>query len=492
MLFSSWRKLVVGSATVTSTFPWNKTSYALQQENNILSSGSSSSSSSSDKKLLHIVVIHRHGDRAPVTKSIGPKYPHTIEVENEWRTRIVSGRNEEILKEVAKAQCSQGNDSIYTGRDVAGAPYGQLTDKGSDQLMALGRSLRQIYATENNFLPADLNGEHIFTRSTNICRTMNSVRSLLVGLYGMNSAAEVASRCAEDQTNGVTTFPQIRSFPAGQDPMIDGPCPDPALKDEIRKKIIEQHAIPDGYPHGYDALNEKMQRHLGFEKRVNWLQAREQLVCMQSHGLPFPDGLDETDVGKLYDIELWIVKKLFGDRTYNALAIGAFYLELRDRLKDIQADAAPELLSIYSAHDYTLIPFLEGLRILPESFPHYAAYVVMEIAAGENPADKFIRFLYNGDEVLFPGCESGWMELQYVVDLLHACGTGAPEPPALVPLSVSVTESSPASESTPATAPVHETSQLIGDRPAVDAPAAVADHTVTPTDNQATAAAAKI
>ena len=32
------------------------------------------------KQLHHIVVIHRHGDRAPVTRSIGPKYPHSLEV----------------------------------------------------------------------------------------------------------------------------------------------------------------------------------------------------------------------------------------------------------------------------------------------------------------------------------------------------------------------------------------------------------------------------
>ena len=32
------------------------------------------------KQLHHVVVLHRHGDRAPVTRSIGPKYPHSLEV----------------------------------------------------------------------------------------------------------------------------------------------------------------------------------------------------------------------------------------------------------------------------------------------------------------------------------------------------------------------------------------------------------------------------
>ena len=38
------------------------------------------------KQLHHIVVLHRHGDRAPVTRSIGPKYPHSLEVSTHSKT----------------------------------------------------------------------------------------------------------------------------------------------------------------------------------------------------------------------------------------------------------------------------------------------------------------------------------------------------------------------------------------------------------------------
>jgi hypothetical protein len=479
------RKLVLVSAA-TTTYSFTTTSSADQQNtnppvakehssNDSGGSTASNSSSSDEKKLAHVIVLHRHGDRAPVTKSIGPKYPHTIEAENAWRTRLISGKNEELLKEVAKAQCSQGKDDLYTGRDVSKIPYGQLTDVGSEQLQALGASLKYRYTKENLFLPEDLNGDHIFARSTNICRTINSLRSLLVGLYGMESAEDVASRCVEDRTKGVTTFPVIRSFPEGHDPMIDGPCADPALKDETRKKIIEEHSIPHGYPNEYEALNFKMQQLLGFD-RVNFLQAREQLVCMQSHGVPFPEGLDESDISKLYDIELWVVKKLFGDPAYNAMAIGAFYLELHDRLKEIQGDAAPELMSIYSAHDYTLIPFLAGLQILPEAFPHYAAYVVMEIADGDSKSDKYVRFLYNGEVVVLPGCEGGWVGLQYVVDMLKASSTGAPLP--AVPVTVPVTVPAPVAVTVPVT--VRDITHATDAQPtAVDASAAATAESVT-------------
>ena len=39
--------------------------------------------------------------------------------------------------------------------------------------------------------------------------------------------------------------------------------------------------------------------------------------------------------------------------------------ELRDRLVSINTGEAKEKLSIYSAHDYTLIPLLIGLGVMP-------------------------------------------------------------------------------------------------------------------------------
>ena len=39
--------------------------------------------------------------------------------------------------------------------------------------------------------------------------------------------------------------------------------------------------------------------------------------------------------------------------------------ELRDRLVAVQSGEATEKLSLYSAHDYTLIPLLIGLGAMP-------------------------------------------------------------------------------------------------------------------------------
>lgn len=115
--------------------------------------------------LKHVVVIMRHGDRCPISKSIGPNFPHNSEVDDLWRSKIVSGANEELLKGVAKSQSNTADDNIYTGRDVADIPYGQLTDVGANQLKLLGSNLREKYVIRNKFLPEVLTGDVIYTRS---------------------------------------------------------------------------------------------------------------------------------------------------------------------------------------------------------------------------------------------------------------------------------------------------------------------------------------
>ena len=215
-------------------------------------------------------------------------------MQNLWQEKLLSGHNLELMKLMAKSQSNDNNDDVYTGRDIASIPYGQLTNKGSSQLIDLGRTLRDVYVDQHKFLPAHLTGDMIYARSTSMCRTINSLRSLLVGLYGFASPEDITRRVVDDVALNTTssTFPIIRSYPTGSDPMIDSPCDDPEMKNDMRRKVLEMHNIPHGYPHGYQAMEEKMRECLGFEvgQRINWLAIREQLVCMHSHDLAFPEG----------------------------------------------------------------------------------------------------------------------------------------------------------------------------------------------------------
>jgi hypothetical protein len=346
--------------------------------------------------LKHVIVVMRHGDRAPVSKSIGPNYPNNQEIEDLWSTKLVSGDIEDLLIGIAGKQSTDGNDCIYQGRDVGDKPYGQLTDIGALQLILLGSRLRSAYV--GSLLPEIITDEVIYTRSTNFCRTMNSLRSLLVGLYDIKTISDIEKQ----------SFSKILSYPSHFDPMIDGVSTNAKEKEEHRKMLYEKHGIPHGVK-DFKIMNEKLKKTLGYPNRVNYHVIREQLVCAHSHGLQFPVGLDESDMIKAYELEMWAAKIMFGDKHYNSHEIGSFMGELRDRMINIESGDALEMMSIYSAHDYTLLPLLIGLSLLPDVFPHYGANLTIEIASKNenfNAVDKIINktgVISNNTEVSIPG-----------------------------------------------------------------------------------------
>ena len=117
-----------------------------------------------DVLLKHVIIVMRHGDRAPVSKSIGPNYPQTKLIDEIWKTKLPTGSTEDILKCIAHAQSDGRDDSIYTGRDVGDHPYGQLTEIGANQLIKVGSHMRKVYVDDKKFLPDVMTEEIIYSR----------------------------------------------------------------------------------------------------------------------------------------------------------------------------------------------------------------------------------------------------------------------------------------------------------------------------------------
>jgi hypothetical protein len=112
-------------------------------------------------------------------------------------------------------------DVLFTGWDAKNIPYGQLTELGSNQLVAVGTELRSRYIgtllPENN---SDLSSI-MYCRSTNFCRTVQSLRSLLSGLIYSST-----NNC-DDTHSGIMSLPTIVYKAKDKEtmfPAADGPC----------------------------------------------------------------------------------------------------------------------------------------------------------------------------------------------------------------------------------------------------------------------------
>lgn len=235
--------------------------------------------------LTNVVIIHRHGDRSQISREIGPNFPETPEIEEIWRSKLPVDTTKMSMAAAAYVEPESllldVNSAVFTGWDEKNKPYGQLTELGANQLINIGKELRRRYV--GNLIPVDSAGASasLYCRSTNFCRTMQSLRSLLSGLLGIDGA-----NYPHSSTELLPTILSRLKTEETMFPGADGPC---SAMNDRRAVIFANNLIETSIP-GYLELEQKMRDVLGYQDRVSWLQIKEILTCYQAHGIAYPKG----------------------------------------------------------------------------------------------------------------------------------------------------------------------------------------------------------
>jgi Histidine phosphatase superfamily (branch 2) len=241
--------------------------------------------------LTNVVVIHRHGDRSQISREIGPNFPETSDIKDIWTSKLPVETTMMTMAAAAHVPTDvmslNVKKAIFTGWDEKNIPYGQLTELGAHQLINIGRELRRRYV--GSLLPSESFDAStlLYCRSTNFCRTIQSIRSLLSGLlkvdgddYSRKSSQQlpvILSRAKNDET----------MFPGA-----DGPC---SAMTERRAEIFAENSMESSIP-DYAELEQKMRDVLGYGDRVSWLPIKEILTCYEAHGIKFPEGVTSSFV----------------------------------------------------------------------------------------------------------------------------------------------------------------------------------------------------
>jgi hypothetical protein len=272
----------------------------------------------SDFQLEKVIVVHRHGDRTPLVKSLGPNFPERSEMRAKWSSTLPSSVSHKRISSLGEVHFHAVNDvstpvkttsDLYVGWDNHDIPTGQLTEIGVQQLISFGKTLRERYGGDHfiptsSFLEAD---NHFYCRSTYLCRTIHSIRALLVGFYDLQHQEEaMAIHASSGSLNSASStsvksidnrFPKIYTRPRSEEtmfPQVDGKC-DRILR---RRSTIEPLTSHTHLPF-YQSLTEKMKRIFGFtEEFVPWLTLQEVFTCHSVYEMldHFPEiGLEDLD-----------------------------------------------------------------------------------------------------------------------------------------------------------------------------------------------------
>eukprot|EP01032_Pedospumella_encystans_P024575 gene24575-27792_t len=300
-------------------------------------------------------------------------------------------------------------ETLYGGWDRINRPYGQLTDLGSQQLVFVGKKLRERYST----LLTGTAKNDIYCRSTNTCRTGQSIRSLLVGLLDVNPDEHDSNITVSSLQN----LPHIHIHPYALEnlyPQGGGPAMI-QRRSQVYPPGLEERTLP-----GYATDVKRAQELYRFAEKANWVVVMEVLNCHNVHNIEHIKGVTPDDLETATRLATWHWGLLYKDSQLNRLAIGRFLWDLngKDAATDTflteQAAATGKRMLIYSGHDSTLVPVLCALGIFDDKWPPYASHLTLEVAGSKTqPAELFVRAVYNDVETnVFGYADSPWCPLE--------------------------------------------------------------------------------
>lgn len=204
--------------------------------------------------------------------------------------------------------------NLYSGIDHSHTPYAQLTENGARQLQAVGHALRDRYV--GTLLPHAVEeaSDVMFCRSSNICRTIQSLRSLLAGMYTQTSHSDVELQNADTSQLQHTKVPYIFTRHRSVEtlyPHADGPC---THMSERRVKLYYHHLNSTAILR-WGTLEKRMIDFIGTtHKRIGWLtwlNILDVYTCFQAHDIPFPPGFTESDLENITELVAWTWDTLY-------------------------------------------------------------------------------------------------------------------------------------------------------------------------------------
>jgi len=403
-----------------------------------------------EHELVQVQIIHRHGDRTPVT----PLHNRSF-WENTLPQKIVLEKLAEDIQLVRLSDQGEG----YSHGAAGGSPYGQLTTLGLLQMMELGTRLREELChtvdgqlVENGskklFTPdKPLHPDRIKVRSTDFPRTIQSVQALLVGLfpdglhvYQQQPQTSISLEIDVRHTRYHIPDPNPRNTPqqefferelALSNHMHEREREMKPLAQRVTHELLRQNIVLDpkialqvasgfkvgeAQDHSPDNVNTESLNEGAQETTITplpWGQLAEITKCLQVRDLLTVCSQEEQDLIMSHASWRWFetlrhpricllaMTPMITDIVNNALEIVDHY----SNNNNLDQHTKP-LLHIYSGHDSTLIGLMCAFQLeTPSTWPPYGSYLKIELLRSPNTGlnnvepqqpNYFVRFSLNG------------------------------------------------------------------------------------------------
>mmetsp|Transcript_28044 Transcript_28044/g.66839 ORF Transcript_28044/g.66839 Transcript_28044/m.66839 type:complete len:451 (+) Transcript_28044:163-1515(+) len=345
-------------------------------------------------RIVHASVVHRHGDRSPITP---------LKDSDFWRGQLPT---QDVLQGVSRGTRVL-RDSVEGQRvhhAQGSGPFGQLTTLGLLQMVGLGERLREELGSALFTSSRPLEPSRVRVMSTNFPRTIQSVQALLTGMFPeCDAQIDIDVRGTNDffipdpQPRQSKNQLVLESHLGRQQHLLEKE----AEMEDLARRLTRSL---DGYlGDGANAVSFGIGEEKGDDDRLqaplSWAQLSEILVCLNSRNL-LPKTVTREDVEIVSKHVAWKWMESLKHPVLSKAAMWKFATQLVDDAKRCRECNEGPYLCIYSAHDSTLIGLISILQLeQPARWPEYASYLKMELIQEEKETEEvlWVRFSLNGE-----------------------------------------------------------------------------------------------
>ncbi|KAI5167036.1 lysophosphatidic acid phosphatase type 6 [Nematocida sp. AWRm78] len=344
-------------------------------------------------QLEYVHLVHRHGERTPLM--FGPhnttkwnmchrvsQIDYTIPKKHPTLFDKIKG----VLSYMHMGTARPLRFKIVqnSGRQFNCAP-GQLTDTGRANLFGLGEWFRKKYVEDKGLISPHFNNKEFNLRSTNFQRTLESLQSLMQGMY-KNSSGPMDVTVVDLTQDSLTSnkhCPRLK-----------------ALKDASHQSIKKMFEPESNKIRDYFTKN-----HSKFFASLSPYAIYDLIVSSRAHGFTEFLRVPKSIMSSLenYSVQLWF--NHLNTKEALSLNTGNLLKEIADQMVIKCTDTASDLkASIFSAHDITVYPLLMAVGINNMKWPKFGANIVFELFKDANSQKRYVQMRYNGQKIEMPRC----------------------------------------------------------------------------------------
>jgi len=376
----------------------------------------SDTSSPKSFRVLQVMIVHRHGDRSPITPLLNETF---------WASTLPS---EALLNKLAgQTRVIRDESKPNTHKAGGRGPFGKLTQLGLLQMVELGSKLKEelhcvqeghatdddgnIYFHHGRLFHSNLplTPQNLQVISTDFPRTIQSVQGVLVGLFDEDNTdvIDIDAR----HTSNLIPDPQPRRSKEQEELELKLAARPHLQQREAEMKdlavnttksllpLLGEGAFDVSFGVGEEKTKTSHHHHLA------WTQLSEITKCLQVRDM-LPPTITAQDQEAISAHAAWKWMDCLRHPRLAYLAMNPMTSSIVESMKRrLQGHEDVPPLTIYSAHDSTLIGLLCAFRLeQPSRWPGYGEYLKVELiesgtvdSRGEITDTKhFVRFSLSG------------------------------------------------------------------------------------------------